>query len=294
MTILVVGDVVDDISVLPLEPVTPRTDTRAQIRMSPGGSAANTAAWLAFLGADVRFVGKAGADGAVRHAAALADFGVDARIAADPVTPTATIVLTLDDAADRTMYVDRAANSTLASEDVPDTVWDDVAWLHLSGYTFFDPGTLGVARDLLAEARHRGVPASVDPGSVAFLREVGPEQFLRWTEGVDLVLPNAEEARLLAGSTGPFIDHDVLAAAYRHVVVTMGATGATYVEAAAAGGRREQVVAPRVSVLDTTGAGDAFTAGFLAEWTATQDPRAALARGVGAASRCVEVRGARP
>lgn len=294
MTILVVGDVVDDISVLPLEPVTPRTDTRAQIRMTPGGSAANTAAWLGFLGADVRFVGKAGADGAVRHSMALADFGVDARIAADPVTPTATIVLTLDDDADRTMYVDRAANGTLTNDDVPDTVWDGVTWLHVSGYTFFDPATLGVARDLLAEARHRAVPVSVDPGSVAFLREVGPEEFLRWTEGVDLVLPNAEEARLLAGSTGPFIDHDVLAEAYPHVVVTMGATGATYVGGAADGGRREQVVAPRVSVLDTTGAGDAFTAGFLAAWIGDQDPKAALAGGVGAASRCVEVRGARP
>ena len=41
--ILVVGDVVDDIGVLPLEPVAPRSDTRAQIRMTPGGSAANTA-----------------------------------------------------------------------------------------------------------------------------------------------------------------------------------------------------------------------------------------------------------
>ncbi len=294
MTILVVGDVVDDISVLPLEPVTPRTDTRAQIRMTPGGSAANTAAWLGFLGADVRFVGKAGADGAARHSMALADFGVDARIAADPVAPTATIVLTLDDDADRTMYVDRAANGTLTTDDVPESVWEGVTWLHVSGYTFFDPATLGVARNLLAEARHRNVPVSVDPGSVAFLREVGPEEFLRWTEGVDLVLPNAEEARLLAGSTGPFIDHDVLAEAYRHVVVTMGATGATYVADAAGGGRREQVVAPRVSVLDTTGAGDAFTAGFLAAWIGDRDPKTALAGGVGAASRCVEVRGARP
>ena len=294
MTILVVGDVVDDISVLPLEPVTPRTDTRAQIRMTPGGSAANTAAWLGFLGADVRFVGKVGADGAARHSMALADFGVDARIAADPVAPTATIVLTLDDDADRTMYVDRAANGTLTTDDVPESVWEGVTWLHVSGYTFFDPATLGVARNLLAEARHRNVPVSVDPGSVAFLREVGPEEFLRWTEGVDLVLPNAEEARLLASSTGPFIDHDVLAEAYRHAVVTMGATGATYVADAAGGGRREQVVAPRVSVLDTTGAGDAFTAGFLAAWIGDRDPKTALAGGVGAASRCVEVRGARP
>ncbi|MEG9227581.1 carbohydrate kinase family protein [Aeromicrobium sp. Sec7.5] len=290
MTILVVGDVVDDISVLPLEPVTPRTDTRSQIRMTPGGSAANTAAWLGFLGADVRFVGKAGADGAVRHSMALADFGVDAHIAADPVVPTATIVLTLDDDADRTMYVDRAANGTLTTDDVPESVWDDVTWLHLSGYTFFDPATLGVARDLLAEARRRDVPASIDPGSVAFLREVGHEEFLRWTAGADLVLPNAEEARLLTGSTGPFINHDVLAEAYPHVVVTMGATGATYV----GGEVREQVVAPRVSVLDTTGAGDAFTAGFLAAWIDGQDPKLALAGGVGAASRCVEMRGARP
>ncbi|GAA1744087.1 sugar kinase [Aeromicrobium alkaliterrae] len=290
MTVLVVGDVVDDISVLPLEPVTPRTDTRAQIRMSPGGSAANTAAWLGFLGADVRFTGRAGADGAVRHSMALADFGVDARIAADPVIPTATIVLTLDAEADRTMYVDRGANATLTTDDVPESVWDGVTWLHLSGYTFFDPATLGVARDLLAEAARRGVPSSVDPGSVAFLREVGPTAFLRWTEGVDLVVPNADEARFLTESTGPFVDHDKLAEHYPHVVVTMGATGATYVGE----GRREQVVAPRISVLDTTGAGDAFTAGFLASWLESRDPQQALAGGVGAASRCVELRGARP
>jgi len=294
MTILVVGDVVDDISVLPLEPVTPRTDTRAQIRMSPGGSAANTAAWLGFLGADVRFAGRAGTDGAVRHAQALADLGVDARIAADPAVPTATIVLTLDDDADRTMYVDRGANAHLTTEDVAGDVWDGVTWLHLSGYTFFDPATLGVARDLLAEARHRGVPTSVDPGSVAFLREVGAEQFLRWTAGVDLVVPNADEARLLTGSSGPFIDHEVLAATFAHVVVTMGATGATYVSGTGDDGIREQVVAPRVPVVDTTGAGDAFTAGFLAAWLETRDPRQALAGGVGAASRCVELRGARP
>ena len=92
---------------------------------------------------------------------AAAAFAVSATFAADPVTPTATIVLTLDDDADRTMYVDRAANGTLATEDVPDAVWDGVTWLHVSGYTFFDPATLGVARDLLAEARRRGVPASV-------------------------------------------------------------------------------------------------------------------------------------
>ncbi|EFQ82146.1 kinase, PfkB family [Aeromicrobium marinum DSM 15272] len=288
--ILVVGDVVDDVGVRPLEPVNPRSDTRAEIRMTPGGSAANTAAWLGFLGVDTRFVGRAGVDGPARHGAALADLGVDARIAVDPVLPTATIVLTLDADADRTMFVDRAANATLSGDDVPDDVWDDVTWLHLTGYTFFDPDTRPVALDLVAQARSRGVGTSVDPSSLGFLRECGAEAFLGWTEGVDLVVPNADEARFLIGSSGPFVDFDRLAASYPHVVVTMGSMGAVLV----GDGVREQVVAPRVDVLDTTGAGDAFTAGFLAAWTQQQDPRAALAGGAGAAERCITFRGARP
>ncbi len=111
--ILVVGDVVDDIGVRPLGTVNAASDTESEIRMTPGGSAANVAAWLGHLGSYARFVGKAGADGVVRHVDALSAYGVDARITADAELPTATIVLTLDDAADRTMYVDRAANTTL-------------------------------------------------------------------------------------------------------------------------------------------------------------------------------------
>lgn len=288
--ILVVGDVVDDIGVRPLESVNPRSDTRAEIRMTPGGSAANTAAWLGFLGADVRFFGKAGVDGADRHAAALRDFGVDPRIAADPLLPTAAIVLTLDAEADRTMYVDRAANGSLSVDDIPGDLWEDVAWFHLSGYTLFDPATRPVANELLAQARSRRIGTSIDPSSVTFLREVGAEEFFAWTAGVDLVLPNMDEARLLIGTTGAFIDFEVLTAHYPHVVVTLGGTGAAYIGEVG----REQVTAARVPVLDTTGAGDAFTAGFLAEWMQTQDPKVALAAGNGAASRCIQYRGARP
>ncbi|WP_442880435.1 PfkB family carbohydrate kinase, partial [Aeromicrobium sp.] len=56
--ILVVGDVVDDIGVRPLGTVNPASDTVSEIRMTAGGSAANVAAWLGHLGADVRFVGR--------------------------------------------------------------------------------------------------------------------------------------------------------------------------------------------------------------------------------------------
>lgn len=288
--ILVVGDVVDDIGVLPLEPVAPRSDTRAQIRMTPGGSAANTAAWLGFLGAPARFFGKVGNDGVQRHADALRDHQVEPRLVADPLLPTATIVLTLDDDADRTMYVDRAANGTLTLDDVADDLWDDVDWLHLTGYTFFDPETRGVAVELISEAKRRGAGVSVDPSTTAFLREATPAAFLDWTSGADLLLPNLDEARLLVGATGPFVDFDALTRMYPHVVVTLGSMGAAYVS----GSVREQVAAPRQQVIDTTGAGDAFTAGFLAAWIEHRDARAALTAGIGAAGRCVEQRGARP
>ena len=288
--ILVVGDVVDDIGVLPLEPVAPRSDTRAQIRMTPGGSAANTAAWLGFLGAPARFFGKVGNDGVERHADALRQHGVDPRLVADPLLPPATIVLTLDDDPDRTMYADRAANGTLTLDDVAEDLWDDVDWLHLTGYTFYDPETRGVAVELISEAKRRGAGVSVDPSTTAFLREATPEAFLDWTSGADLLMPNLDEARLLVGATGPFVDFDALTRMYPHVVVTLGSMGAAYVS----GSVREQVAAPRQQVIDTTGAGDAFTAGFLAAWIERRDARAALTASVGAAGRCVEQRGARP
>lgn len=271
--ILVVGDLVDDIGVRPLGTVNPASDTVSEIRMTAGGSAANVAAWLGHLGSPVRFVGRCGADAVARHRAALESHGVDARIAGDPDLPTATIVLTLDDDADRTMYVDRAANTTLTEDDIPADVWDDVAWLHLTGYSFFDDGVRPLALGLIAEARRRGVGVSVDPSSLGFLEAAGRDAVLAWFTGADLLFPNEDEQRFL-GLTGT------------NVVLTRGAVGATY------DGR--DVAAHPAKVIDTTGAGDAFCAGFLSAWTSERDPVRALDAGARAAAECVAARGARP
>ena len=271
--ILVVGDLVDDIGVRPLGTVNPASDTVSEIRMTAGGSAANVAAWLGHLGADVRFVGRCGADGVERHRAALEAYGVDARISGDPDLPTATIVLTLDEAADRTMYVDRAANTTLTAADIPDDVWDDVTWLHLTGYSFFDDGVRPLVLDLVAEAKRREIGVSIDPSSRGFLEAVGRETVLAWLAGADLVFPNEDEQGFLA------LGGD-------RVVLTLGAAGATF--------RDDQVAAHPAEVVDTTGAGDAFCAGFLSEWTSTSDPESALLAGAAAAASCVAARGARP
>jgi len=195
--ILVVGDVVDDIVVRPLATVTRASDTDAEIRRTDGGSAANVAAWLGRLGADVRFVGRAGTDGAERHRAALAAYGVDARVSADPDLPTATLVATLDPSGERTMYVDRAANARLGPDDLGPGVLDGVGWLHLTGYSLFDDALRTSVRDLSERARSQGCGVSVDPSSVAFLAGCGAEAFLGWAAGADLLFPNLDEGRFL-------------------------------------------------------------------------------------------------
>ncbi|WP_456696054.1 carbohydrate kinase family protein [Aeromicrobium sp. P5_D10] len=273
MVILVVGDLVDDIGVRPLGTVNAASDTVSEIRMTAGGSAANVAAWLGHLGAPVRFVGRCGADAVDRHTGALQAYGVDARITGDPDLPTATIVLTLDDDADRTMYVDRAANTTLTAQHIPEDVWDDVTWLHLTGYSFFDDGVRPVVTGLIAEARRRGTGVSIDPSSLGFLEVAGREVVLGWLAEADLVLPNEDEQGFLQ-LTGD------------GVVLTLGARGARFAGT--------EVAALEADVVDTVGAGDAFAAGFLSRWVTDKDPEQSLQTGAEAAAECVAIRGARP
>lgn len=186
--ILVVGDVMDDLVVRPLGPLTARSDTPAQTERHPGGSGANTAAWLGALGADVRFAGRVGAADLRRHTRALETCGVDARLAGDAKTPTGSIVVL---AHDRSMFTDRGANVALGRDDLPDALLEGVDHVHVSGYALLEPGPRDAILDFVARA---GVPWSVDPASSAF---VGDTPFLEWTAGAGVCFPNEDEAEVL-------------------------------------------------------------------------------------------------
>lgn len=289
--VLVVGDVVDDIVVRPLAAVTAASDTRAQIRRTPGGSAANVAAWLGWCGATVSFVGRAGASGGDSHVRELARWSVDAHIAHDPELPTGTIVLMLDAQAERTMYVDRGANAALVPDDVPPRLWEDVDWLHLTGYSLFDDGVRPTALALVEAARSRGAGVSVDPSSVAFLRACGVERFWEWTRDVQVLMPNEDEAHVLTGETDP--DEVVSAPVWgaRTVVLTLGERGSLV---RTADGRTYRVPAPSPPVMDTTGAGDAYCAGFLAASLRGVGARECATQGARASAHCLGMVGGRP
>ena len=112
------------------------------------------------------------------------------------------------------------------------------------------------------------------------MREVGADTFVAWTRGAAILFPNEEEAAILAGSSEPETQCARLAKHYPLVVIKRGAAGAE----AAEGERRWCVNAPKIEAVDTTGAGDAFVAGFLAARIEGAEIDAALTRAVVAGS----------
>ncbi len=188
------------------------------------------------------------------------------------------------------MITDRGAGENLGPEDLPETL-SGYGHLHLSGYTLSGGSRRETATRALRLARESGMTVSVDPSSVPLLRAVGPESFLKWTRGADLCFPNLEEGRALAGTGDPDLITERLLAFYPGVVLKLGAKGALYASAA---GELARVQAAPARVADTTGAGDALCAGFLAARLSGAPPAEALERGVELAAKAVERVGARP
>jgi sugar/nucleoside kinase (ribokinase family) len=282
--ILVVGDLIDDIVVVPDDKPRPDTDTLSSILQVGGGSAANTAAWIGHLGGRVRFVGSVADRDVARHAGQLERHGVDAQLQGHPTLPTGTIVLFVD-GEQRTMFTQRGANVALDCDEV--TV-EGAALLHLTGYTLF--GALDGGASYARFIARAGVPVSVTPGSAGFIADYGVARFLSVVKGATLLFPNLAEGRLLTGIDDPAEVAAALAAEFPVVALTLGGEGVLV----ASGGEVVRVAATPSTVLDPTGAGDAFAAAFLLEWVGSGDAVAAAKHGAVAAADAVRVIGGRP
>jgi sugar/nucleoside kinase (ribokinase family) len=289
--VIVVGDIVTDVLAVYRGALAVGSDTPAQVRLTAGGSAANTAAWLAATGIPVTLVGVVGADpaGAARLGELVAA-GVTCAVRSSGQAATGTVIV-LSHGDDRTMLCDRGANTLLSMTDVDDALAGaaDAVHLHLSGYPLFDPASRVAGRHALRSAAARGLTTSVDAASAGPLRAVGAAAFRDWVAGIDLLLANLDEAVVLAGTADP----DALrrAAQVRHAVVKRGAAGAGWASADQA---IAEVDAERASAVDVTGAGDAFAAGLLGAWLAGADRNTALRAGARLGARAVATPGGRP
>ncbi len=289
--ILVVGDVMTDVIVRPHGPMVRGSDRAATIRPAPGGSGANQAAWIGHLGGRVAFAGRVGAGDAEAQAAALRRHGVTPHLATDAALPTGLLVALLDPDGERSFLTDRGANAALCRDDLPDSLLDGVRVLHLSGYSLFAEAARSAVLDFVAEAGARRVPVTVDAGSAGFLAEVGPSRFLDWTSGAETLFANADEAAMLVGEIDPADQLASLGRRYGTVVIKRGAAGAI---AMSNGGQIHLAAAPPVAAMDTTGAGDAFLAGYLLARLAGADLPGCLAAGVRQGSIATGLLGGRP
>lgn len=293
---VVVGDVNHDVVVRPTGPFAADSDTPAAVTRAPGGSAANQAVWLASLGVPVRLVSRVAAAERADLAAGLADRGVEAHLGSDPARPTGCVVVIVGGSA-RAMYTDRGANESLGPDELRPGVLEGAGHLHVSAYTLASPAAREPMARLCAEASARGLPVTLDPASSSVLAAWpgGPLDLLAPVLGagpVEILLPNLDEATALSGLADPVAAAEALLAVASTVVVKLGGGGV--VAADRSGGRVALPAAAVAAVVDPTGAGDAFAAGYLAGWRLGRPLGACASAGLEAAGLAVGTVGARP
>jgi len=289
--LLVIGDVVTDVVARHDTPVASGTDTAAEIVMRPGGSGANTAAWAAHLGADTRLLARVGFDSSDWHIGELRRAGVRPQVRVDPDRPTAVVIAMVDPTGERSMLTNRGAGGHISAADWSDDLLDGVARLHLSAYLLFAEPGLVLARLAMARAAERGIPISVDPASTGPLLAFGIPRFHYETAAADLIIPNRDEALLLTGADTPAEAAEQLSLRYGTAIVKLGAAGALL---AKAGRPLLSLPGEECDPVDSTGAGDAFAAGFLAATLAGSDDATALKAGCAAGATAVSLIGGRP
>lgn len=251
--VTVVGDALLDVRAAPVAPIRPGGDVAASISLGPGGQGANLAVRLARRGVRTRLVCRVADDpaGDLIRRAIIAD-GVELIDIAAP--STGAVVVVLDASGERTMLSQRVSllESGLPSASVASVL--DADWLVVSGYVLLEKSA---GLSATGETPRRVVAGcSLDPAQAGqwerAARSLAPHLVVLNEDEARALSPNSDDVAELSGHLGERLGA---------IVVVTQPSGAM----ATLSGEKLEAVAPRPSaVVDTTGAGDAFTAGLVA------------------------------
>lgn len=262
------GDLVEDVIIAPHDAsVMAGSDNPSRITRRRGGSAANTAAAAGRHG-PTRFIGRVGSD---RLGDALvADLTaerVDVRVQRGG--RTGTVVALLDERGERTMFADRGASADLERIDPQWIAGTEV--LHAAAYLLATEKGRDVLEDAIATARTFGARVTIDVAATTLIEAFGVDEFRRWIERIrpDIVFANEDEAAVLglADIDPPRGCAWIIKHGPDPAVIAIGSD------------RYHQQARNIGPVSDTTGAGDAFAAGFLVSYREGADEVAATANG---------------
>jgi len=278
-----IGDLIEDVVVWLNSELNIGSDTDSVIMRTRGGSAANVAMFGALNDTPARFIGQVGNDNLGEQlCASLRETGVDVCTVAEG--RTGSIVVLVQPNGERTFLTDRGVASQLSLFDAS----------HLTGVSIVHVPTYSLALDPLATtavqyisaARTAGALISVDASSTSVLRDYGIDRYSDLIASIapDVFLCNNDEAALLNIDSA----HPMTGAA-----LTVIKRGALSVAAITAAGAVTEVATPPVAnIVDTTGAGDAFAAGFLPAYATSRDIAHAIEHGNLIAARVLRSPGA--
>jgi ribokinase len=260
-SILLLGDInVDVLMGVPAYPPPGGEAATERLITRLGGSAANTAVVLSRLGLEARMFGRVGSDPWGQMAlAALAEAGVGLELVQrDEAVATGLMFTAVTPDGERTMFGQRGANPHTEPSAMSSDTLSDVDLLYLSGYALLEAPQREAAARAVELARQRRLPIVLD---TAYLPAMVAPQVLRpYLPYLDACILGLPEARALLGEAEPQAAASVLLrVGVRLAAVKLGAQGCLLADAASA----HRIPAFPVDVLDTTGAGDAFTAGLI-------------------------------
>jgi len=263
--VVVVGDLVMDVVLAADRDLARGTDITGHVLLRQGGSAASTARWLGRIGARSSLICSVGRDAPGRAlVAALAADGVTVRATRIAGARTGRIGVFVEAGGERSFVTDRGAALRLRPEDLRPAWFAGAELVHLPAYSLLDQPLGRAGMVAIRLAHEAGALVTVDLSSsgpllakgrraaLALIREAAP----------DLLFATRDEAKALMG---PKREEGLLDLA-PIAIVKRGRKGAIVLFRAGDRIVRLEVATAPVKAADTTGAGDAFNAGFLAAW----------------------------
>lgn len=285
--IISLGDLAWDFLLEVKEEICWGSDVKGQVEFSYGGSACNFAVWASRAGAKVKLLGKVG-DDLLGHLILehLKTEGVEFPFKPIPGARTARIGVFVSPNGERGMVMDKDHRLSFDLKDYSPTLLEGYDLLFFTGYSIYNRRSIGFLKKTLSEARKKGLSIAFDPSSFHLMDGFGYPELRNLVSPLDFLLLNEEEAKRLSFGK----DFHELLSISQTVVIKRGEKGAFAVSAFG------EFISPAFpsQVLDSTGAGDAFDAGFLVEFLTSKNMEKSLIEGNRLGAYVVSHFGAQP